>query len=446
MTNRIVTTVTESAAVAESATVVEPGLTRAVEADAKTGKTLLKLISPGWGSKAYYSSRMLAESGPAAFPKGTHTFWDHPTKSSAVDHPERTLTRLAGVLLEAAHWEDNGPLGPGLYAEAMVQSAFAPALFEIADHIGCSIRAVMEAERGQIEGRSGLIATRLVPSPHNSVDYVTVPGAGGYVVQVYESALPDVDQVEEADQADWRGDLKAAVELWAESADGQLPEIAEAANLAHWLEARIHLGFTQHADYMFGDGKLTREERKGLSAAISAALDSFAATLEETQPQLLTRSPWESVDSATLADESEDGNEQETGQMETTQTTETDKVAALQARLNASEARTLAADAVADSSLPALAHRRVIESALLVVPVTEAGDLDQPALLKQVAAAIEAEQKYIAGIAGRKPTGAGVLTAETDDEVDTTKLQESLVQQFMSEGMSEASARAAAAI
>lgn len=68
--------------------------------------------------------------------------------------------------------------------------------------------------------------------------------------------------------------------------------LQEAANLGNWLEARIHLAFTEIADHMFGDGRLTREERIGLSGAIGSALDAFNAAVAETLPQVYTRSPW----------------------------------------------------------------------------------------------------------------------------------------------------------
>lgn len=69
-------------------------------------------------------------------------------------------------------------------------------------------------------------------------------------------------------------------------------QLQEAANLGNWLEARIHLAFTEIADYMFGDGRVTREERIGLSAAIGAALDAFNASVSENLPQVYARSPW----------------------------------------------------------------------------------------------------------------------------------------------------------
>lgn len=69
-------------------------------------------------------------------------------------------------------------------------------------------------------------------------------------------------------------------------------ELQEAANLGNWLEARIHLAFTEVADYMFGEGRLTREERIGLSSAIGAALDAFNASISENLPHIYERTPW----------------------------------------------------------------------------------------------------------------------------------------------------------
>lgn len=56
------------------------------------------------------------------------------------------------------------------------------------------------------------------------------------------------------------------------------------ANVADWFEAQLHSNFTVMADQLFGDGKLTREERIALSNAIGEALDAFHARLQ--QPDL----------------------------------------------------------------------------------------------------------------------------------------------------------------
>lgn len=69
--------------------------------------------------------------------------------------------------------------------------------------------------------------------------------------------------------------------------------LSEAANLGNWLEARLHLMFTEIADNLFGEGKVTREERISLSSAIGAALDAFNAAVLDAAPGVYVRPPWQ---------------------------------------------------------------------------------------------------------------------------------------------------------
>lgn len=55
---------------------------------------------------------------------------------------------------------------------------------------------------------------------------------------------------------------------------------AKAANMADWIESRLHQSFTVLMDDLFGDGRLTREERIDLSGALGSALDVFHAELQ----------------------------------------------------------------------------------------------------------------------------------------------------------------------
>lgn len=72
----------------------------------------------------------------------------------------------------------------------------------------------------------------------------------------------------------------------------ELP-IQEKSNLAEWLESRLHLNLTQLADDMFGEGRVSRDERKILSGAIGAALDTYHQFMVENAAQLFTRSPFD---------------------------------------------------------------------------------------------------------------------------------------------------------
>jgi len=73
--------------------------------------------------------------------------------------------------------------------------------------------------------------------------------------------------------------------------------LQEKSNLAEWLESRLHLTLTEIADNMFGDGRVTRDERKVLSGAIGSALDNYHQFLQDNAPQLFARSPWEDAPS-----------------------------------------------------------------------------------------------------------------------------------------------------
>lgn len=73
--------------------------------------------------------------------------------------------------------------------------------------------------------------------------------------------------------------------------------LLEARNVGEWMEASIHRDFTMTADGMFGEGRLTREERIALSSAIGGALDAFRATLEAKAPGLYTRDPYRTPES-----------------------------------------------------------------------------------------------------------------------------------------------------
>lgn len=68
----------------------------------------------------------------------------------------------------------------------------------------------------------------------------------------------------------------------------------KAANMADWLESRLHQTWTMLADDLFGEGRLSRPERIALSGLIGDALDVFHAGLQdEVLAGLRVRSPWD---------------------------------------------------------------------------------------------------------------------------------------------------------
>lgn len=160
-----------------------PLLEKAVRKD---GTMAIKIIQPGWGSSGFYSPELLERDGPRVFTKGLKTFWDHPSVSEERDRPERSLRDLAGVLTQDAHYDANGPAGPGLYGESRVTEQYRSAVADLAPHIGMSIRAYGKAREGEADGRKGSIISELASA--RSVDFVTDAGAGGKILELFEAA------------------------------------------------------------------------------------------------------------------------------------------------------------------------------------------------------------------------------------------------------------------
>lgn len=160
-----------------------PLVEESVRAD---GTIPIKIIQPGWGSSGFYPADVLERDGPKVFTPGVKMYWNHPSASEETERPERDLRDLAGEFTSAARWEASGPAGAGLYADAKVFTPYQAAVNELAPHIGVSIRAIGRAKSGEAEGKSGAIVEELVAA--RSVDFVTQPGAGGQILQVFEAA------------------------------------------------------------------------------------------------------------------------------------------------------------------------------------------------------------------------------------------------------------------
>lgn len=190
--------------VAATEAALEGDCTPLVESDLNEAATAtIKLIQPGWGSSGYYPAKTLQQAA-SVFAKGTKMFWNHQTAAEEAARPEGDLSHLAGELLEDARWEDQGSRGPGLYAKAKVFDRFKDAVKDLAPHIGVSIRASGYSKQGEAEGRKGPVIERIAAA--KSVDFVTVAGAGGEVLNLFEAAgrrsAPDRTPREEKKEMD----------------------------------------------------------------------------------------------------------------------------------------------------------------------------------------------------------------------------------------------------
>jgi hypothetical protein len=254
-------------AVAESTATLERPATRTAVREASVGgatttgpgRMLLRLISAGWSLNGnMYPAEVLRRDGPTAWPAGTRCYVDHASDEEEQAHPSGSVKNLAAILTEDARWDE---ASQSLIAEARLFEPWRGPLTDMAEAnaIGMSIRAWVTGEQGAREGREGYIVDWV---EGRSVDFVTVPAAGGGIISVLEAV-------------------------------GNPTPVVEAANLGAWLESRLHLALTAYADDMYGDGRLTREERLTLSAAIGDGLQAWTARVEADAPQLFLRSRWE---------------------------------------------------------------------------------------------------------------------------------------------------------
>ncbi len=354
------------------------------------GRVAVKIIQPGWGSSAYYPAEVLRRDGPAVFGEGTKMFWNHATPTEESERPEGDLNNYVGRLVTGATWNDRGPLGPGLYAEAEVFESYRGQVEEKRPEL--SIRAFGRAVTGAAEGRQGRIVQELLAA--RSVDWVTEGGAGGQIVALTEAAR------------------SATVEL------------REAHNLAEWLESRLHLALTTIADDLFGEGMVNRDERKALSGAIGQALDAYHEALLSSAPQLFERGRWQDAPEMDIVSESRrlifgsaPAISKPTEDMTMAQKDEAPAGAidteALQAELAESrralakaqellllrEAADFVAGKLATTDLPELTRQRLARNLAANPPVKE-GRIDEAVFGERIEAAVKEAAAEVAAIAG----------------------------------------------
>lgn len=223
----------------------------------KPGRLLVQLVKAGWSLNGnYYPAAVLERDGPRAWPKGTLNYVDHDTDAEEEARPSGTLTRLASYQTTDARWDAERQ---ALVAEVRPFAPWRETVNDWAESgaIGMSIRAWVYGEQGEAEGRSGFVVSGIPEG--RSCDYVTVPAAGGALLSVLESVRN---------------------------------RTIEARNIGAWLESRLHLALTTFADDMYGDGRLTRDERIVLSGAIGDGLQAWTARVEADAPQLFERDLW----------------------------------------------------------------------------------------------------------------------------------------------------------
>ena len=158
-------------------------------------KWRVRLIAPGRGSSGHYTEEVLRTDGPKAWPKGTLSHVDHQTLWEREERPTKSLKTVAGVVASEPIYEDNGPEGPGLYADMEFTQEWAPFIEQLHEHIGVSISSKgVLSETEDVDGVP--VVEMLLPYPTNSVDLVTAAGAGGKFSHLLEQfhAIMDEDE------------------------------------------------------------------------------------------------------------------------------------------------------------------------------------------------------------------------------------------------------------
>lgn len=422
---------------------------------AAAGEGTIKVIAPGWGATGYYSERLLESDGPAAWPAGTHMYLDHPGRMDESNRPERSVRDLAGVLTTAAQWESDGAAGPGLYADVEVFEAFRPVLAEAAEHIGVSIRAGGRGRRGEANGRKGLIVEGLIPSPANSVDFVTRAGAGGRVLELVESARDELwrsgdEIVESWSYGDMRDLIQTEIESRYRSGDSRWLWVRDISDTwVVWEDSGSDApdpGHFQATYSITDDGEVTLGQPQKVVAR-TMYLPAEPEEGEEMTDTAEALKPLESkidalVESISKLTESGAPAKDE-GETEPETMSE-----ATRKRLEKSlyiEARDAAKDRLAESDkakqLPKATRDRLVETAAREAVSDEALNLDADKLAESLDKSIEqAAAEFAEALGTGKVTGRGTTTTE-QTEADGSKL----AGDFQRLGLSESAAKTAAA-
>ena len=251
----------------------------------QTGTALVKLIQPGWGDSGFYPPSVLARDGPKVFKAGTKMFWNHPTEAERRERPEGDLRNLAAELVEDAQWRDGEQAG--LYSRAKVFKAFLPAVRELAPHIGVSINAMGRARQGEADGKSGRIIEAIAKA--SSVDFVTKPGAGGEILQIFEAARSaPVEDIMTEEQQKLQEAQKTAADAQAEN--GRLRELLNLREARDFVTAKVPPtlpGVTRNpliaslaSEPVIKDGKLDTEAmEKRITEAVRVTTEEISEIL-----------------------------------------------------------------------------------------------------------------------------------------------------------------------
>lgn len=329
---------------------------RVIEADQARGQGMLidvHIIAPVWGSSGYYSEAVLTDAcKKRVYLKGMHMHLDHPTREAEKNQPARTLageSPLAAIFTEDGHYEKDGwdktqenPTGAGVYTVARVLPKFEEDIRAMAGHIGISHYVDGIAEEGTApDGRKGMIIKELRPSPLNTVDFVTVPGAEGHYRTLFSEMKVRAGQTEDMDRKKERAMADKQESLTLSEVRSKYPEVV--TELKEQLKVELK----------------TEEAAKDQSAKLTEAADKISKLTEENTT--------------------------------------------LKAKIAESKAAEYVKAEIGKAKLPETSAKLLTDSLMKQVPMTESGEVDAPKLAEIVKEAIKVKTDEIAAI--RKEAG-----------------------------------------
>ena len=166
-------------------------------------KYMTRVIGPGWGARGYYSEKVLREAvSNGVFSFGMHSYVDHASPEEMRYGRVRSVRDQLGILSEDSVYDENGPEGPGVYAPLFVFESQRQFVKDRAKSTGISMNVLCRYHKGEIEGRTGNIVEEMIQRPTNSVDMVSVAGAGGKFGVVLEAHENEITELAEEQSED----------------------------------------------------------------------------------------------------------------------------------------------------------------------------------------------------------------------------------------------------
>lgn len=368
------------------------------------------IIAPGWGSSGYYSPTVLQEAcKKKVYPEGMHMHWDHPTAKAEKDQPARTLKDLVGVLTEDGHYDEHGWDGPGVYAKAKIFPDWIETVKAMGEHIGISHYVSGTAESGEAAGRKGPIIKELYPDALNTVDFVTVPGAGGH----YRTLFGEAKKRESMENRQSEGNNVSEADYpWDQCIADQMKQYGD-EETAKRVCAAIKNGTVQQA-VAYGIAPNIKEARDMVAAKIKSEPLMYyltgrmfeqmkedhqrkhkMVTLEEVKkdPTLMEQLKKSVLDEAKVDEQLAELKQkaESAGRLEEQLTEARRKIAETAAK------EYIAAE-IAKTKLPPTVGKALTEALVLQVPLGSDGKLDTVKLGTIVTEAIKAKQAEVAAI------------------------------------------------